>query len=124
MPPDENRNMLPQSDHDAIVRLGTITDRAITDIRDLHSGLSSIEKSIDNLTLNLDAKIAAAVASKIERSEVSDWKKAGEAEHTKLWKANEDMGKKVDWLTKIAYGGLGIIGFIQLLVSTGAFGGK
>jgi len=123
MDPDQTRHMLPQSDHDAIVRLGTITDRAITDIRDLHSGLSSIEKSIDNLTLNLDAKIAAAVSSKIERSEVAEWRKLGEEEHKKLWDAHAIMEKKVDWLTKLAYGGLGIIGFVQLLVSTGVFGG-
>lgn len=115
MPDPDTRNMLPQSDHDAIVRLGTITDRAITDIRDLHSGLSSIEKSIDNLTLNLDAKIAAAVASKIERSEVTEWKKDAAIEHQKIWAGISDHTKAIGWLQKIAYGGLGIIGFIDLI---------
>jgi hypothetical protein len=117
-----SRNALRQGDHDEIVRLGAIISRAVSDVRDLHVGQASIVKSIDNLTMNLNEKIAAAVTGKADRGEVTELKIDVEKEHAKIWESIKVQTEQIQWLTKLAYGGLGIIGFIQLLISTGAIG--
>lgn len=68
---EENNNgkALAQADHDLLIRVDTKMDRTIVDVKELHTHISTLHRSVEGLMSSVDAKIAAATANKIDKDE-------------------------------------------------------
>ena len=108
MPDQGTKTMLPQTDHDLLIKVATLQDRSATDVRDLHTAIGGVQSAVQEIGMGLDKKIAEAVASKIDAKEVYQMKDDAGKEHTSL-------DKRISFIERymwIAIGGVYVLYFL------------
>lgn len=109
-PENNNGKALAQADHDLLIRLDTKMDRTIVDVKELHSHISTVHRSVEGLSATVDAKIAAAVANKIDKDEA-------ERILTDAQKVHDDHEKRIRRLEMYTWTAIGALAIIQALVA-------
>ena len=98
------------ADHDLLIRLDTKMDRAAKDISDLHSHVNGVRTDVQSMTASMDAKVAAAMAVKIDREDVLQMK----ADADKL---HEDHERRLRILERYVWTAIGALAIIQIIIA-------
>jgi len=105
---------LPENDHDTIVALWTIVNRAVTDIRDLHKDIAGVQGSINAFILGIDKKIGDAVDKlEIKISAAMEGHNKDDAI------SHGAFDRRLRFLERYVWVAVGGIGILNLLVLSG-----
>lgn len=109
---EENNNgkALAQQDHDLLIRVDTKMDRATNDIKDLHTHLSTVHRSIEGLQQSIDPKIKEAIAPKMDREDVFQMKSDADKLHL-------DHETRIRRLERYAWSAIGVLAVAQIALA-------